>query len=311
MTPSAVASFFRETDNLLLLIHHSPDGDAIASSLALCLALRSLGKTVDVACADPIPKQFLYLPLAHLIQHDFFIGDYRAIVTLDCGDSKRTGFKLRLKQLGKGNRARIINIDHHPKNDLHSLAHINYVDLSAPSTSFLVNKVIQSLGVAIDHKIATCLLTGLYTDTGGFKHPNTTPEALNFASLLLRHGARLKDITSNISQPSTVNRLKLWGVALSRIKQHRDFNLISTYLTQDDIALMGAEEHDIAGIAALLSTISADMTVLMVEQSDKSIQVRMRTKNREVNVAGLAKYLGGGGQRKAAGFTVRSQFIFI
>lgn len=309
MTPSPVASAFLEIDNFLLLIHHSPDGDAIASSLALCLTLRALGKTVDIACADPIPKQFHYLPLSHLIQSDFLIGDYHMIVTLDCGDSKRTGFKQRLKQLGRDSRAKIINIDHHPKNDLHSLAHINYVDLSAPSTSFLVYKVIQSLGVPLDHKMATCLLTGLYTDTGGFKHPNTTPEALHFASLLLRHGARLKDISSNITQPSTVNRLKLWGIALGRIKQHETFNLISTYLTQDDIELTGAQEHDIAGIAALLGTIPADLTVLVIEQADKSVQVRMRTKNRGLNIADLAKYLGGGGQKKAAGFTVRTELI--
>lgn len=311
MTPQAVASALLKCDKILLLIHHSPDGDAVASSLALCLVLRSLGKTVDVACADPIPKQFQFLPLAHYIQSDFLIGDYHAIVTLDCGDSKRTGFKQRLIRIGRDSRAKIINIDHHPKNDLHSLAQINYVDLSAPSTSFLVFNVIQKLGASLDHKVATCLLTGLYTDTGGFKHPNTTPEALHFASHLLRHGARLKDIAANITQPSTFNRLKLWGIALGRIKQHEKFNLISTYLTQYDIELTGAQEHDIAGIAALLGTIPADLTVLVIEQADKSVQVRMRTKNRELNIADLAKFLGGGGQKKAAGFTVKNEMILF
>jgi phosphoesterase RecJ-like protein len=298
-----------EKNNFLLLIHHSPDGDAIASSLGLNLALRSLDKSVDIVCADPIPGQFQFLPTVSNIKCDFLLGDYDAIVTLDCGDSKRTGFKSRLKSLVDKKSIPIINIDHHPKNDLHQLATYNFVDYSAPSTSYLVHKIIKGLGVPVNHKIATCLLTGLYTDTGGFKHPNTTPESLNFASNMLTQGARLKDITFHITQPSTVSRLKLWGIALSRIQKHHRFNIISTYITQQDIAVTAASESDIAGIAALLGTIPATLAILIVQQADKTVQVRMRTKRRDINVAHLASFLGGGGQKKSAGFAIKNHRV--
>jgi bifunctional oligoribonuclease and PAP phosphatase NrnA len=308
MRLTEIITYFRTKERFVLLIHHSPDGDAIASSLGLGRALRALGKSVDIVCADPIPAQFHFLPDVHTIQHDFLSGDYDAIVTLDCGDSRRTGFSDRIKELVKKNRI-LINIDHHPKNDLHGLATYNYVDESAPSTSYLIYKVICRFGISLDYKMATCLLTGLYTDTGGFKHPNTTPEALKFASLLLSYGARLKDITYHITQLSSVPRLRLWGTALSRIKRHDDYNIVSTYLTYRDIEQTGTTEEDIAGIATLLSTIPAEISILIIQLADSTVQVRMRTKDRHINLSQLASYLGGGGQKKAAGFALQDMIL--
>ncbi len=305
MKTDEITALLQRKDRFLLLIHHIPDGDAIASSLALGLTLRSCGKEVDIVCADPIPAQFLFLPGVKTIKHDFLSGDYDAIITLDCGDSRRTGFRSRLMELVQKKKKILLNIDHHPKNDLYTLATYNFVDTKAPSTSYLVYKLIRELGITLNHRLATCLLTGLYTDTGGFKHPNTTAEALQFASLLLSYGARLKDITYHIAANSSVPRLKLWGIALSRITSHPQFNIISTHITQRDIAQTGASEQDIAGIAALLTTIPSDIAVIIIEAESGTIQVRMRTKQKHVNVARLATYLGGGGQKKAAGFMIQ------
>ncbi len=299
-----IETLLTQRRRFLLLIHHSPDGDAIASSLALGLILRRLGKEADVVCADPIPVQFQFLPGVGLIKHDFFVGDYDVIVTLDCGDSRRTGFRQRLKSLLNHRGAKLVNIDHHPKNDLHALADYNYVDQLAPSTSFLVYELSRGLGVNLDHKIATCLLTGLYTDTGGFKHPNTTAEALKFASRLLTCGARLKDITTHISQPTSVQRLKLWGIALSRVRSHPAYNLVTSVVYARDIISSGATDADLAGIFALLTTIPARVVALVIYSSNGRTEVRMRTNDRTVNLARLAAYVGGGGQRQSAGFTV-------
>jgi bifunctional oligoribonuclease and PAP phosphatase NrnA len=306
MNLGSIRALLTEQNSFLLLIHHTPDGDAVASSLALALALKALGKTVEIVCADPIPLQFQFLPWAHKIKQEFPDTErFDVTITLDCGDSKRTGFRIQLKSLIKHNQTVLINIDHHPKNDLHSLAAHNFVDYNAPSTSFLIYQVIREINVPLNHKIATCLLTGLYTDTGGFKHPNTTSETLKFASLLLSYGARLKHITTHIAQPSTVGRLKLWGIALSRIQRHQDFNIISTYITHDDILKTQTTEEDIGGIAALLASIPAEVAILVIQFNDGTTQVRMRTKNKWVNLAPLATYLGGGGQKKSAGFAVR------
>ncbi len=303
MLVSEVLSVFSTQETFLLLIHRSPDGDAVSSALALWLALKEMGKTVDAVCVDPIPYQFQFLYGSASIKNDFFIGDYEVIVTLDCGDAKRTGFSPRLKELVRQKQLILVNIDHHPKNDLHTLATYNIIDFSAPSTSYLVADLIRSLHIRINHKIATCLLTGLYTDTGGFKHSNTTPKTLQFAATMLAHGARLKDITHNISQATSVARLKLWGVALSRVQQHQRYNIVSTIIRADDIAKVGASEDDVAGIAALLATIPADVAILIVERNGQT-QVRMRTKHKKIDLERLAMYLGGGGRRASAGFTV-------
>lgn len=179
-----------------------------------------------------------------------------------------------------------------------------------PATAVLVYRLVVQLGVRLDYKLATCLLTGLYTDTGGFKHPNTTPETLTLASELLSHGARLKDITYNIAQLSTVPRLKLWGIALSRIQHHKQLDIISTFLSYKDLHKIGATEQDIAGIASLITTIPAKIAVLIVQLPNRQIQVRMRTKNKSIVLDRLASYLGGGGQRKSAGFALRGTILF-
>ena len=303
MVSNETINVFRVYDSFLLMIHQSPDGDAVASALALGLALKEIGKTVDMVCVDPVPYQFRFLSGASLIRSDFFLGDYDVIVTLDCGDTKRTGFSPRLKELVRQKELVLVNIDHHPKNDLHGLATHNLIDFTAPSTSYLVAELIRGLHIRISHKIATCLLTGLYTDTGGFKHSNTTAKTLHFAATLLGHGARLKDITRHISQATSVARLRLWGIALSRVQQHHDFNLVSTVIGADDITRVNANDDDIAGIAALLATIPADVAALVVVQ-DGQTQVRMRTKNKQIDLERLAVYLGGGGRRMSAGFTV-------
>ncbi|HEY1074449.1 MAG TPA: DHH family phosphoesterase, partial [Patescibacteria group bacterium] len=152
MGSNEVIDLFSQKETFLLLIHHCPDGDAIASSLALGMALRFLGKQVDIVCADPIPQAFRFLPTVHKVKHDFLSGDYEVIVTLDCGDSRRTGFSERIKELVRKNNKLLVNIDHHPKNDLHSLATHNIVDYSAPSTTYIVYQIIKSLEVPIDHK---------------------------------------------------------------------------------------------------------------------------------------------------------------
>ncbi len=306
MKASEVASLIRKSDNYLILVHHCPDGDAIASSVALGLMLRSLHKSFDIVCTDPVPPQFAFLPGTGQFKQDFLLGDYEVIITVDCGDSRRTGFRGRLKDLIRKKRMLLLNIDHHPKNDLHGLATYNFVDSHAPCTTYLVYQLLNCLGITLDHKLATCLLTGLYTDTGGFKHPNTTAETLSFASILLAQGARLKDITHHLSQLAPIPRLKLWGLALSRLAHHPDFDIVSTYITEDDIALSGATSKDVAGVAALIGTIPSSVSVIMV-QLDNSIQVRMRTKRRDVDLSKLAIYLGGGGQKKSAGFSVEGK----
>lgn len=305
----AVATILREGEHHLLVTHEHPDGDAAGSTLALAHALTRLGKRVTVFCADEIPVAFQFLPNVSWFRQDCILGNYDVVTVLDCGDAKRTGIPERIKQFSLGRR-HIINIDHHQRNDLHKLATVNYVDYEASSAAELVFPLIQQLGISFDSQIATCLLTGLYNDTGGFKHSNTSPIVLRQAATLLAAGARLKLIRHHISSQRSIQALKLWGTALSRIRYHGGLGIVSSLILQSDLERCNATQEDLAGCVNLLNAVpDARAAVLVVELPDGRIKASVRTERDDVDVAALAQVFGGGGIRKAAGFSVTGRVV--
>ncbi|MDO8512898.1 MAG: bifunctional oligoribonuclease/PAP phosphatase NrnA [bacterium] len=298
-----IINLIKKYDNFLLVIHENPDGDTVATSLALQIALRKLGKSVESVCKDDIPKPFAFLPLANTVRKDFLVGDYDAIIVLDCGDLRRTGFPQRLKEFAK-HKKNLINIDHHPKNDLHKIASINLIDENAAAVSEIVFNLTRLLHIELDKDMATCFLTSLYTDTGGFKHPNTTPRSLEYAATWLAHGARLKLITKNISLNRTVSSLKLWGIALSRIHKN-SFGFVTTVVTRRDMEKAGASDNDLSGVVNMINSIPGSMIALLLsETSDGKIKASLRTDSDEIDVSKIAHLFGGGGHRRASGFTI-------
>src|SRR3989344_7910799 len=226
-----VLSRIKNYQKFLLMIHEDPDGDTIAATVAMFLALKKLNKEVWMVCKDPVPKPFLFLPEVEKIQKDILFGDFEVIIIIDCGDLRRTGFAERLKKFAKTHK-NLINIDHHPKNDLWKIANLNLVNQNASSTSEIVWDLIKNLKVPINKEIATAILTGIYTDTGGFKHSNTSPETLKIASDLLNYGARLKTITQNVALNRSISALKLWGIVLSRLRKNDDLQIVSSVITK-------------------------------------------------------------------------------
>jgi phosphoesterase RecJ-like protein len=298
-----IIAVIQKYERFLLVIHENPDGDTLATSLAMQIALKKLGKDVQIVSKDPIPKPFAFLPEVKTIKHDFLIGDYDVVIVLDCGDLKRTGFPDRLKQFAR-QKKRLINIDHHPKNDLHKIASINLFDEDAAAVSEIVYNIFRLLHISLDKNIATCLLTSLYTDTGGFKHPTTTQQSLEYAAAWMAAGARLKMITKNISLNKSVAALKLWGVALSRVRKN-SFGLVTSYITLHDIEDNGASDNDISGIVNLINSIpGSKAAVLLSETRDGCVKASLRTESDKIDVSKLAVIFGGGGHRKASGFTI-------
>ena len=229
-----VISKIKNYQNFLLMIHENPDGDTLAATVAIYLVLKNLGKNVSMVCKDPVPGPFLFLPKTNNIQKDILFGDFEVIIIIDCGDLKRTGFAERLKKFSRVTK-NLINIDHHPKNDLWKIANINLIDQKVSSASEIVWQLIKKLNVVITNQIVTAILTGIYTDTGGFRHSNTTSETLQICSELLNYGARLKDITKNVALNKSVASLKLWGIALSRIHKNTNLEFVSSVITKNDL----------------------------------------------------------------------------
>lgn len=302
------ADFLRNNDNFVIIAHDHPDGDTLGSSLALSLFLKKIGKNVKVVCSGDIPKVFQFLPGIELFQKDFLSGDHQSIILVDNGDLKRTGFEERLRGVIK-KRQTIINFDHHPQNDIWKMAQINVADPNVSSTAELIFALINEIDQKIiDHRIATNLLAGLYTDTGGFQHPTTSAEVLRLAGVLLSHGAKLKQIKNEISGERSIDVLKLWGKVLNNLHFNRNRKIVYSVISQREIRALNCSEEDLTGIVNLLNTTpEAEVALLLYETKDAKIKGSLRTESNQVDISKLAIALGGGGHKRAAGFVLEGK----
>ncbi len=300
-----VVTRLRAAQRVVLITHVYPDGDALGSSLALARALDQLG--IEAVCLDrdEAPHAFRFLPEIDRFIHEPAVRASDTIVTLDCGDLGRTGFP-DLLQTVAASGGTLINIDHHQRNDLHKLATLNAVNSDASSACEITAEIIAALGIRFDKQIATNLLAGIYFDTGGFRHSNTTHRVLELASRLMAAGGRLREITRHVSTFRSVTALRLWGVALERVRYHRTLGIVASVITQIDLARCGALHEDIAGAVNLINHVpEARVAMICSELVDGSIKASLRTEANDVDVSALANLFGGGGLKKAAGFSIR------
>ena len=166
---SDILNFIREGESFTLLCHVSPDGDAIGSSLGLMHALRALGKTAEVVCADGVPDAYAFLPGASELKRPSEAMGYGRAIALDCADAERMGEAARVF-LAAGHRA---NVDHHGTNTHYG--ELNLVERRAACAE-IVYDIICALGGEISEQCAACLYTGILTDSGGFAYSNTTSD---------------------------------------------------------------------------------------------------------------------------------------
>lgn len=295
--------------NFLLIGHVNPDGDSIGSTLSFAEFLKDLGKRATVICRDDVPEVFKFMPGSETIKNDFLLGNYEAVILLDNGDFRRTGFADRLSSLDQ-KKIPVVNIDHHRKNDLWKFVAVNYTDEEASSTSEIIYEIMKGLRYEINPKIATLLLCGIYNDTGGFKHTNTSKKVLEICSDLLSRGAKLKLITQNLSNSKSISMLKLWGIALDRLITNEELGITSSVLFEKDIQEADASEADVSGLVNLLNTAAESrISLLLYEASDGKIKGSLRTESEGVDVSRLANFLGGGGHKKASGFSLDGKIV--
>ena len=303
----ALHSFFDKAQNILVLLHQSPDGDTISSALALGTYLRRIGKKVDLAVNDGIPEVFEFLLSEEDIKKDFLLGDYDLIIAVDCGDALRTGFPARLEQISKTKP--LINIDHHFRNNLHKIAAFNLVDPEAAATSQIIYELLKEFGAKIDSKLATYVLAGIYYDTGGFHHSNVTKRTLEVVSDCVRLGGRMSQIVKNISANKKTSSLKLWGIALKKMKVKSN-GVVYAVLKNKDLVEAGAHTDEASGLVNLINSVSeSKLALLLIETPDGKIKASLRTENDNVDVSAFARLFGGGGHRKAAGFTIEKDIL--
>lgn len=304
--PPSFGKFYealRTSKRVLLVAHQKPDGDTTGSSSSILNYLLREGKEVNAFCVDPIASTFQYIDnvYRYTIDPNVFDEHYDLVIIFDSGDLKYCGVHEHVLRLPKGYT--MINIDHHVTNT--QFGHINIVLTDASSTAEVIFRLLEAGNIHIDHKMATSILTGLLTDTSNFSNAATTKISMEAAGKLLGAGARYTEILQNIWHNKSIDSLKLWGTLLSRLSYNKTYDVATTYMLTSDIVDVSADVAD--GMSNFLQNVvkNIDTVLVLRELPGNLIKGSFRSVGRDVSK--IAKLLGGGGHKKAAGFTVKGQ----
>ena len=293
-------SALQEAKKVSIACHFNPDGDALGSLLAASLGLRSLGKETFPSFGNnpaKIPFGYDFLPGADGILQPGELPRGGVFLALDCGAIGRLG---ALEPLVSASST-TINVDHHPGND--NFGTFNIVATDASSTAEIVTRILQALDVQLDASMATCLYTGINTDTGSFQYSNSSPDTLRLAADLLALGVDAPFISQQVYESSPFGFLKLVGRVLDRAVLHEKERFIYSFYTRKDLEETGVAADETDKLMDMIrSTRAADVAGLFKEQSDGKYRVSMRSKG-PVSVGEVARKRGGGGHELAAGFT--------
>ncbi|MCD4672784.1 MAG: DHH family phosphoesterase [Anaerolineaceae bacterium] len=290
-TIDTIRQLLHNANNILLTSHIRPDGDAVGSLLGLGLALMAVGKDVQFVLTDGLPSTFKHLSGADQVitaaKEDFDLS-----VVVDCSDLERTGGSL-------GENQPDINIDHHITNL--KFARHNLVEAKAATASIITNHL-KDWDLPLTLPAAEALLTGMITDTIGFRTSNVTGETLRIASVLVDHGANISELYDQALVTRSYAETKLWGLGLSRLE--RDGRIVWTSLNNEDKKLAKFHGKGSADIINLLTSIDdADIAVVFLESDNHHIKVSWRAKP-PLDISKLALSFGGGGHAAAAGADV-------
>ncbi|MGH2735006.1 MAG: DHH family phosphoesterase [Actinomycetota bacterium] len=296
-----VVESLQSAETVVLACHVNPDGDALGSLLALTLGLGKLGKNTFATWGTKplsVPPALAFLPGADQLRDYTDAPDAPVFVALDCGAAHRLG---DLEAAARKSQT-LINIDHHPGNE--DFGTLNIVVTSASSTAEIVTRLLLDLDVGFDTGIATCLYTGVVTDTGRFQFSNSTPETLRLAANLLEFDVEHPAVAQEVYESAPFGYMKLLGHVLERATLSEDVRFIHSWFTRADLEEtgVGPDETD-SLIDAIRSTRDADVAAMFKEQADGRYRVSLRSKG-PVSVGAIARNHGGGGHELAAGMTV-------
>lgn len=283
-----------QAEHIMVVSHTRPDGDAIGSILALGLALELAGKDVQCVSADGVPAALKFMPGSEkIVKRPGMTADM--VIVLDSGNLDRVGNVLN------GYDRIDLNIDHHPDNA--QFAIINLVQSKAVSTTEILSKIIPELEIGITAEIAANLLTGLITDTIGFKTENMHAGALRTAADMVEYGADLPSLYHHALVAKTFEAARYMGAGLSQLT--RQNGLVWTSLSLENRKQAEYPGRDDADLVNVLSSIDgAEIALIFIEQENEEVKISWRTRTPQINVSTVAHQFGGGGHKAAAGAMV-------
>jgi phosphoesterase RecJ-like protein len=296
-----------QSQKLLLVAHLNPDIDSLGSVFALDYYLRNeLKKKTSLLSVDPIDHLSSELFPEKKLTKKYDLSKYDTLIILDRED---TFFKLKMDQeiKEKNLEIQVINIDHHPKPPIPGA--LNLVNTQAAATCEIIYDFFKEINYQLSPEISQYLLNGIFTDTGGFRHNNTTYKVLETVSDLMKKGASIRKINQLVFENKSLNTLKLWSIALGRAELYKDSGMVVSFLTKKDLDQCGASKSDASGIAEVLNTISGSkFSLILYESKPGLIKASLRSdEHKGVDVSEIAKKFKGGGHKLASGFEVKGK----
>lgn len=295
-----IIKVIKKSNTFFVAGHKSPDGDALGSGLALSNALRSLGKKVSHCSIDPIPEDMIFMKGSKTIKHVSKLNDkFDCAIILECKDFERMGNIIVPEQA-----TTIINIDHH-------LIHTNYADINyvvpeSSSVSELVYEILIALKIKLTRMQAENLYVGIVTDTGRFQQLNTTSNSHLVVSQLLKCGVNSNELCKNLFLITRINKLRLYGYALSNIQTALDGKLVYIKLTKDMFEKSKALDSDTDGIINFCINVPGAVVGCVVKEIGKNVSKASFRSVEKINLLNIVNKFDGGGHKNAAGCTINS-----
>jgi bifunctional oligoribonuclease and PAP phosphatase NrnA len=286
-------------EKVLVISHQRPDGDAIGSILAIGLALLSAGKQVQMVLKDGIPDNFRFLEGSKLVTRKP-LGKFDYIIVVDSAEIERIDVEFNYLVPN-------LNIDHHKTNT--NFAAINLVESEAVATAEIIARYLPDFGLSINKPIANALLTGIVTDTIGFRTSNVDPQVLRMVADLMEQGGNLEEVYYKTIVEQSLESARYWGAGLSKIMM--EDGLVWTTLSLSERYAAGYSARDDADLVKVLSAIEgAKIAVILTEQTGGYVKISWRlcsSADSDLDVSEIAKKFGGGGHKAAAGADVKGK----
>jgi bifunctional oligoribonuclease and PAP phosphatase NrnA len=299
----SVAAELRSRDRFLLTAHEGPDGDALGSLLGMHHLLTMLGKDSVMFLAAkefPLPIEYRFLPLEEVFHEPPADMADRTVVFLDCGNIDR----MPVDFLTAGGNT-VINVDHHHDNT--RFGDYNLVQVKASSTAEIVYDLAMLLGVSLTSEMAAALYVGLVTDTGKFMYESTSAHTHRVAAALIEAGVNVDDTYRRLYEHVPLEKVRLVSRALAGIRRCCEDRLVLTSITSADYEATGAGEEMTEGVIDHLRSIDGAKVAAVVrdlgERGRAARKVSLRSSEGDVDVSAIARKRGGGGHKRAAGFS--------
>jgi phosphoesterase RecJ-like protein len=294
---AAILAMIKESRNVLMVSHKDADGDTLGSALAMCEVVAGMGKTVAMRCPPPVPQLYTFLPGFELInQEEGSPPDL--VLVMDSSNLDRLS-----DTLGElPPETRLVNIDHHVSNTM--FGQVNLVVPGASSTAEVTFDLFKEWGVEVTPGVATNLYTGVFTDTGGYRHENTTYRALSMGAELVALGADAAGIAMRVYKNRRISTIKLSALVMATVGFDCDDRLVHGYVNQAMLAKAGARLDEADGMIDMLNSVDGLELALFFKEMESGVTKASIRSRGKANANALATQFGGGGHERAAGVEV-------